>query len=125
MRATKDDAYSLSACETVPSTRARNQTKRARLENGEDSNELDQLRSPLTGKQEVPDRTEQPSSIASMCSDESSDDIVSKPPRRRLSARIVGDVALENGRELAAAQHAADLQEDLEDLRENRMFEIS
>lgn len=125
MRATKDDAYSLSTCETVPSTRARNQTKRARLEHGEDSNELDQLRSPLTGKHEVPDRTGQPSSIASMCSDESSDDIVSKPPRRRLSARIVGDVALENGRELAAAQLAADLQEDLEDLRENRMFEIS
>lgn len=125
MRATKDDAHSLSTCETVPPTRARNQTKRARLQHGEDSDELDQLKSPLTGKHEVPDRTGQSSSIASMCSDESSDDIVSKPPRRRLSARIVGDAALENGRELAAAQHAADLQEDLEDLRENRMFETS
>lgn len=123
MRATKDYAHSLSTCETVPSTRARNQTKRARFEHGEDSDELDQLKSPLTGKHEVPDRTGQPSRIASMCSDESSDDIVvSRPPRRRLSARIVDDVTLGNGRELAAAQDAADLQEDLEDLRENGMF---
>lgn len=125
MRATKDDVHNLSTCETVPSTRTRNQTKRARLEHGEDSDELDeldQLKSPLTGKHEVPDRTGQPSRIASMCSDESSDDIVSKPPRRRLSARIVDDAILGNGRELAAAQHAADLQEDLEDLRDNRMF---
>lgn len=83
---------------------------------------MDQLKSPLTGKHEAPDRTGQPSSIASMCGDESSDDIVSKPPRRRLSARIAPP---ENGCELAAAQHAADLQEDLEDLRENRMFETS
>lgn len=122
MRATKDDAHSLSICETIPSTRARNQTKRARLENGEDLDELVQLKSPLTEKHEAPDRTGQPSRVASMCSDESSDDIVSKPPRRRLSARIVDNATLGNGRELAAAQHAADLQEDLEDLRENRMF---
>lgn len=99
--------------------------KRAILEHAENSDEVDQLKSPLTGKHEASDRTGQPSSIASMCSDESSDEIVSKPPRRRLAARIVDDASLENGRELAAAQHAADLQEDLEDLRENRMFETS
>lgn len=96
--------------------------KGARLELGEDSDELDQLKSSLKGKHEVPDRTGQTSRIASMCSDQSSDDIVSKPPRRRLSARIVDDATLGNGRESAAAQHAADLQEDLEDLRENRKF---
>lgn len=122
MRATKDDAHSLSTCETVPSTRSRDQTKRARLVHGEDLDELEQLKSPLTEKHEAPDRTGQPSRTASMCSDESSDDIVSKPPRRRLSARILDDATLGNGSELAAAQHAADLQEDLEDLRENRMF---
>lgn len=76
----------------------------------------------------APDREGQPSRIASMCSDESSDDILSKPPRRRLRARVVDDdddVPLENGQDLAAAQRAADLQEDMEDLRENRMFENS
>lgn len=125
MRATKDDVYSLSTCETVPSTRARNQTKRVRLEHGEDSDEVDRFKSPLTGKHEAP----QTSSIASMCSDDSSDDssddILLKSPRRRLSARIVDDAPRENSRELAAARHAADLQEDLEDLRENRMFKTS
>lgn len=127
MRVTKDDAYGLSTCETVPSTRARNQTKRAGLEQGKDSDEImDQLKSPLITKLETPARAGRPSGIASMCSDDSSDDIVSKPPRRRLSARIVNDDAPpEKGQELAAAQHAADLQEDMEDLRENRMFEIS
>lgn len=74
----------------------------------------------------APDRKGQPSRIASMCSDDSSDDILSKPPRRRLRARVVDDdVPLENGQNLVAAQHAADLQEDMEDLRENRMFENS
>lgn len=125
MRAIKDDVHSLATCETLPSTKARNQTKRSRLEHGEDSDEVDKLKSPLTGKYEAPDRTGQPSSIVSMCSNESSDDIVSKPPRRRLSARIVDDAPPENGCELSAAQFAADLQEDLEDLRENRMFETS
>lgn len=121
MRATKDDVYSLSTCETVPSTRARNQAKRVRLEHGEDSDEVDRFKSPLMGKHEAP----QTSSIASMCSDDSSDGILLKSPRRRLSARIVDDAPQENGRELAAARHAADLQEDLEDLRENRMFKTS
>lgn len=127
MGVTKDDAHSLFTCETVPSTRTRNQTKIARLEQGKDLDEIaDQSKSPLTGKHERPDRTGQQSSIASTCSDESSDDIVSKPPRRRLSARIVDDDApLENGQDLVAAQHAADLQEDMEDLRENRMFGTS
>lgn len=72
----------------------------------------------------APDREGQPSRVASISSDESSDDILSKPPRRRLRARVIDDdLPLENGQNLVAAQHAADLQEDMEDLRENRMFE--
>lgn len=129
MGVSNDDAHSSSTWQIVPSTGTRKQTERARLEQGKVSDEIvDQFKSPLTGKYEAPEKTGHSGSIASMCSDESSDDIVSKPPRRRRSAKIGDDdddVRPENGPDLVAAQHAADLQEDMEDLRDNRMFETS